>query len=436
MSTPSRPRSPARDGAFAAAAAPVIFNVAPGSGPTTGGTPVVITGSGFTGATAVRFGSTSAASYRVVSDAEIDAVTPPGSAGSVRLSVTTAGGTSSQSITFTYVAVPVPTLTTLAPSTGPQAGGTLVTLNGTGLTNASAVHFGAGTASFAPVSDTQINAVAPPGSGAVNVNVTTPGGTSGNLTYTYVPQPTVGQVTPSQGPATGGGTVSITGSNFTGVTDVRFGTVPATSYTVVSAGEIGAVVPSAAPGVAQVQVTATGGTSGAGPYYYFVAAPGISSLTPAQGPSATGGTVIITGTGLGPATSVRFGTATASFTVLGDTRISAVAPAGTGTADVTVTTPGGTSNALPYTRLAAPALTALSPTVGPTSGGTTLSITGSGLTTATAVRFGTASAAFTVVSDTQMNAVAPPGGGTVGVTVTTLGGTGGPLSYTYLAPPG
>ena len=146
--------------------------------------------------------------------------------------------------------------------------------------------------------------------------------------------------------------------------------------------------------------------------------------------------MVITGTALASVTAVRFGTATASFTVLSDTRISAVAPAGTGTADVTVTSPGGTSNPLPYTRLAAPALTALSPANGPASGGTTLTITGSGLSSTTSVHFGAVAAGYTVLSDTQLIAVAPPGSGTVGVTVTTLGGTSGPLSYRYLTPPG
>jgi hypothetical protein len=74
------------------------------------------------------------------------------------------------------------------------------------------------------------------------------------------------------------------------------------------------------------------------------AAPTISSVTPAGGPPAGGTTVTITGTGLKGATAVFFGgAAAASSMVSSDTQINAVSPAGSGTVDVTVTTPAGTS---------------------------------------------------------------------------------------------
>jgi len=57
--------------------APIVTGLDPSSGPAAGGTPVVITGSRFTGATAVHFGATPAASFTVISDSEIVAVSPP-----------------------------------------------------------------------------------------------------------------------------------------------------------------------------------------------------------------------------------------------------------------------------------------------------------------------------------------------------------------------
>ncbi|WP_280350657.1 IPT/TIG domain-containing protein, partial [Nocardia abscessus] len=106
---------------------------------------------------------------------------------------------------------------------------------------------------------------------------------------------------------------------------------------------------------------------------------------------------------------MNFGaTPAASFTVNSDTQITAVAPAGTGTVQVTVTTAGGTSNGVAYTYVAVPAITTVVPSVGPVTGGTTVVITGTGLTGATAVNFGaTPAASFTVNSDTQITAVAP-----------------------------
>ena len=72
--------------------------------------------------------------------------------------------------------------------------------------------------------------------------------------------------------------------------------------------------------------------------------PQVSGVSPAGGPEAGQTPVTITGTGLGGATGVGFGgTAAASFTADSDTQVTAVSPPGTGTVDVTVTTPAGTS---------------------------------------------------------------------------------------------
>lgn len=73
------------------------------------------------------------------------------------------------------------------------------------------------------------------------------------------------------------------------------------------------------------------------------AAPTVSSLSMATGTTSGGDSVIITGTGLGGATAVNFGSTTASISADTDTSITATSPAGTGTVDVTVTTANGTS---------------------------------------------------------------------------------------------
>ncbi|HEX4245855.1 MAG TPA: IPT/TIG domain-containing protein, partial [Acidimicrobiales bacterium] len=75
--------------------------------------------------------------------------------------------------------VPAPIVTSLSPATGPAAGGTVVTITGTGFTGATSVLFGSspGTA-VTVVSATQITVTSPAGSGAVPVTVTTPAGTS------------------------------------------------------------------------------------------------------------------------------------------------------------------------------------------------------------------------------------------------------------------
>ncbi|MBO1414624.1 IPT/TIG domain-containing protein [Streptomyces sp. FH025] len=170
-------------------------------------------------------------------------------------------------------------------------------------------------------------------------------------------------------------------------------------------------------------------------------APVVTGLAPDHGPQAGGTTVTLTGSHLTGATAVSFGsTAATSFTVDSDTRITATVPAAStaGTVDVTVTTPAGTSAAGKYTYEApAPVVTGLAPDHGPLGGGTTVTLTGSHLTGATAVSFGsTAATSFTVDSDTRITATVPAGSapGAVDVTVTTPAGTGAAGKYTYQDP--
>ena len=80
-------------------------------------------------------------------------------------------------------------ITGLTPNSGPEAGGTIVTITGQGFTYAGAVTFGAASAIFSVVNDTTINTQAPPGTGAVFVHVATPDGSgpdSAASTFTYV----------------------------------------------------------------------------------------------------------------------------------------------------------------------------------------------------------------------------------------------------------
>ena len=87
-------------------------------------------------------------------------------------------------------------ITGITPHSGPEAGGTSVTISGSGFTGATEVFFGeTPAASFSVESDETIVAVAPPGTGTVDVRVATPSGTSPITTadqYTYqktAPQP-------------------------------------------------------------------------------------------------------------------------------------------------------------------------------------------------------------------------------------------------------
>ena len=426
---------------FAYLATPAVSGLSPTAGPKVGGTMVTITGSGFTGATSVNFGTAPATNLTVVSDTTITADSPAGT-GTVNVTVTTPVGTSTASSAdlFTYGLA----VSSLSPTGGPVGGGTLVTITGSGFTGATAVDFGTAPAtSFSVVSDTTITAASPAGTaGTVNVNVTTPAGTSANSSGSlFAYGVAVSRLSPTAGPLTGGTSVTITGSGFTGVTAVDFGTTPATSFTVVSTTLITATSPPGS-GSVNVRVTTPLGISptSSADLFAYAATPTVSGLIPTVGSQFGGTTVSIIGNHFTGATVVAFGTTLATnLTVVSDSLITVSSPAGiAGTVDVTVTTPGGTSatsSADLFTYVLAPTVTGLSPTGGPKVGGTLVTITGSGFTGATSVIFGTVPATnLTVVNDNTITVDSPPGTGTVHVIVTTPGGTSVPTSadlFTY-----
>jgi hypothetical protein len=138
--------------------------------------------------------------------------------GTVDVEVTTPGGTSSAVAAdqFTYVAPP-PTVTGISPTSGTTVGGTSVTITGTNLFGVTAVVFGTTAASNVVVtSDTKITVTSPSGFGTVDVEVTTPGGTSSPVAadkFTYTaPPPAISNVVLSD--PSGTPTVTVTGSNF------------------------------------------------------------------------------------------------------------------------------------------------------------------------------------------------------------------------------
>jgi len=155
---------------------PTITSFTPASGPT--GTSVTISGTNFTGATAVLFNSVSA-SFTVSSATAIQATVPTG-ATTGPLTVTTPGGTATSASSFTVsstvtTATP-PTITGFTPTSGPT--GNSVTISGTGFTGATAVRFNGVSATFTVSSATAIQATVPAGATTGPLSLTTPGGTA------------------------------------------------------------------------------------------------------------------------------------------------------------------------------------------------------------------------------------------------------------------
>lgn len=223
---------------------PAITKVQPAYGPPTGGTPVTITGTNFNDATEVTFGSSYASSFKVESETEISAVSPPGT-GRVDVGVGVAGVLSPTSAADQFSYAPI--VTKVEPAQGPATGGTPVTITGTNFIEVASVKFGSTAAtSFEVVSESTIKAVSPAGTDKVDVTVTNSGGTSPTSEadrFAYGSVPAITSVTQHHGPPEGGTTVTINGTGFAGATAVEFGSTEATSFKVESEIKITAVAP-------------------------------------------------------------------------------------------------------------------------------------------------------------------------------------------------
>jgi uncharacterized repeat protein (TIGR03803 family) len=165
-----------------------------------------------------------------------------------------------------------------------------------------------------------------------------------------------------------------------------------------------------------------GGTAGGGGGIYELTDSTLTPFIVVQNYSAKSAqTIDILGTGLTGATTVKFGSISASsFKVVDDGFMTAVVSPAAATGLVSVTTPSGTVSSLGNIKIL-PTVTGFSPPSGPV--GTSVIITGTGLTGATKVTFGGVKATtFTVNSGTQITAIVPNGALTGKIGVTTAGG--------------
>ena len=218
----------------------VVSSISPTSGPTTGGTPVTITGTGFANGCTVQFGAIGATNVQFISPVSIIATTPATSTAST-VSVLVQNPDNGQGILspgFTYQVLSSPVLAGIDNQDGPFAGGQTVVLSGTNFQGISSIKLGltlskAVSATFDPnlnialgTSPQTATVVTPPGitfgdgSTAVEVNifVTNASGVGvwplGENGYTYRPPPIITAVVPNTGPTSGGQTVYVVGKNF------------------------------------------------------------------------------------------------------------------------------------------------------------------------------------------------------------------------------
>ena len=341
-------------------APPTISALVPNNGSSLGGDAVVITGTNFSttpGATTVAFGS-AAPVPAVCADATTCTVTTPGGSGVVDAVVTTGGQTTDVSAAskFTYN-VPVGAhVTSISPTFATSAGGTTLTINGSGFTTdgvTTSVTFGVGAGGVAGglatcTTTTSCTVVTPAGAGAVDVIVTAAGSASAAVpadVFSYTP--VVSSLDITSGSAAGGDLVTVTGSGFTPATTISFGVTAGLGVACATSTTCTVTTPA---GVGTVDVKATTGSQTGtlvGGFTYnpiVISGPQISSISPSAGSNAGGTVVTITGVNFPTITPavVKFGALAGTFvSCTSSTTCTVDSPAVTtaGAVNITVTDP-------------------------------------------------------------------------------------------------
>jgi hypothetical protein len=332
---------------------PVVAGVSPASGSTVGGSRVTITGTGLAGATVVHFGRVGGT---IISDSgtQLVVISPPSTGtpstgtpstgtagtgagagsgtqatgtGAVDITVTTGLGTSGVTAAdrFTYTAAR-PAVTGASPNGGSTAGGTTVTLTGTGLAGATRVSFGSAAATITADSSTQLTVTSPPGTGTVPITVTTPAGTS-TITpadrYAYTTRPKSAQTISFAAPVPGvaGGSATLSAAGGASGNPVVFRVDPASGPGVCTVS--GSAVTYAAAGSCVIDANQAGNARyAAAPQVQRMITVGelaqaISFTAPASG--TVGDSAALSATGGGSGNPVVFSAASAACTVSGAT---------------------------------------------------------------------------------------------------------------------
>ena len=212
--------------------------------------------------------------------------------------------------------------------------------------------------------------------------------------------------------------MTITGSNLAGASAVKFNGLAATVGSD-AATQITATVPNGAS-TGTISVTTPGGTATSASSFAVTFT--LSAFAPASGP--TGTDVTITGTGFTSTSSVKFnGVAATVLSRTPPSKLVAVVPTSASTGKITVTNttaPIGTvrsASSYTVTPHSPPTISSFTPTGGIT--GSSVTINGTFFSGASAVKFGTLPAAYTIVSADQIKATVPNGAGTAKISVTT-----------------
>ncbi|MEO6571906.1 MAG: DNRLRE domain-containing protein, partial [Ilumatobacteraceae bacterium] len=322
-------------------------------------------------------------------------------------------------------------ITSILPARG--AVGDQVTLLGRRMGNVTGVSFGGVSAAIASRSDDRVETTVPLGATTGPITVDGPDGAATSDVFTVLVAPEISGFEPASGPPST--QVTITGTGFATTRAVSFRSTP-TTFSIVSDTEISATVPSGATdGVIKVtnQVASTSSSSS----FVVTNPPPVDSFQPTGG--IVGTVVTIRGSGFSTVSDVSFGGLSATFAMVSDFELTANVPTGASSGPITVTNATGATTTDPFTVIVPPTITDFNPRNG-VAGDTQIdvTITGTGLSTVTEVRFnGTPAIGLSIDSDTQIRVEVPVGASTGPISVTNPAGTTdtGTDHYVVSSPP-
>lgn len=322
-------------------AAPHVATVQPAAGPTLGGTDATVLGTGFTPDIEIFVGSGQASVLEVVSANELRISTPPGAPGAADVKAVTTFGTSTLPGAFVYTddqGQASTKILSIAPPSGPVAGGQTVTIVATGLVSKddTTVLFGDKLAKLVSIDPSAHTAViiTPKGSksGPVDVKLlTSKGSDEATAGYDYSQTLQMVSISPAFGPPEGNTKVVIKGSGFAmGAPVVKIGALPAATVVVVSDSEIQAVTPAGSPGYVNVSVQIANEVATLlNGFAYTGKSLALHVVYPAKGSQAGGTLVNVYGSGFKPKMQVLFGGKPAThFTFVDSARITCKTPPG------------------------------------------------------------------------------------------------------------
>ncbi len=313
---------------------PIVTGFSPASG--RANTNMIITGANFLGATKLWFSGTSgpfslATTPAVLSNQAMQVTVPVGvTSGQLRV-IAPAG-----SFTTTSNFVVRPTIFGFSPGAGPV--GTSVTITGANFNvGTPTVRFnGTSSTSVSGVSFGQLTATVPSGATTGPISITTTDGSHTNANNFYLPASITSFTPTNSAPGT---TVTITGQNFLGATNVSFNGATANFTPPVINTTLQAVVPANVT-TGPISVSTPAGTATSSRLFY--AAPLITGFTPDHGLPGTN--VTITGFNFLGTTAVKFNGLNASFIPpTSNTSIQAIVPTSAQTGPITVIAPAGTN---------------------------------------------------------------------------------------------